>query len=190
MSQGIIGGPRHYDGPKLGDGPWKCPACAAENVGPLDQGCTSCGSGSARPYKVATPPPDLKLDARKVPGALAQAEAAGAIRELPSDEIVDVASLWVERHPEATPVEAFRAGYLLALQQSQARTMAAPPVSVDVRELAPEGKPRRTIIAALELFKDQVLRDATDEIASGEWLTIEETEQLIQQLREEEEKTT
>jgi hypothetical protein len=175
MPQGIVGGPRHYDGPTIGEGPWKCPACSAENAGPLDQGCRSCGSGSAKPYKVATPPPDLRLDARPAPIPQADTAAIGLGH-------YQIAEAWADAHPEATTIDAFIAGMRFA----QTNTMMAPPVTADVAALAPEGKPRRTIIAALELFKDQVLRDAKDEIASGEWLTIDETEQLIQQLRDEE----
>jgi hypothetical protein len=54
---GHVGGPRHYQGPTLGPllG-WKCPACAAENSGPLDAGCSSCGSGSAPARHVGVPP--------------------------------------------------------------------------------------------------------------------------------------
>ena len=54
---GIVGGHRHYEGPTLGQvGVWKCPACSAENSGPLDEGCTSCGSGSAKARHVGVPP--------------------------------------------------------------------------------------------------------------------------------------
>lgn len=185
---GLIGGPRTYEGPGLGDGPWKCPACGVENVGPLDYGCTSCGSGSARPRHVGQPPPaDLQLagfDSRR--GTEQEPPRTPRVEGKTDTDQLSPAQLagyyWIDAHPSATPIEAFLAGVAYAQQQ----TMAAPPVTADVRALTPEGKPRRTIIAALELFKDQILRDATEEIASGEWLTIEETELLIQQLRDEE----
>lgn len=54
---GIVGGPRHYTGPTLGAvGVWKCPSCGAENSGAIDDGCTACGSGSAKARHVGVPP--------------------------------------------------------------------------------------------------------------------------------------
>jgi hypothetical protein len=65
------------------------------------------------------------------------------------------------------------------------RLVAAPPVTADTAALSPAGKANRTIIAALELFRDQVLPTATEEISSGEWCDAQEIETLIHQLREE-----
>ena len=187
---GLVGGSREYDGAGLGWGPWKCPACAQQNEGPIDAGCIHCGSGSARPYKaaVATPPPtpDLRLTP-----PVEEAEQPQGFRALRRDmeqgaAILDLAVAWAAAHEGATAIDGFLAGYDLAMRQAQAHTMAAPPVTVDVAALAPEGKARRTIIAALEIFKDQVLRDATEEIASGEWCSIEEVDAIIRQFREEE----
>jgi hypothetical protein len=92
------------------------------------------------------------------------------------------AKTWADAHPLATIAQAFLAG----VQHAHEQMMTAPPVTADVVQLAPEGKPRRTIIAALELFKDQVLREAQEEIASGEWCSVEETEKLIAQFKHEE----
>lgn len=184
MTFGQIGGSRHYDGPGLGEiGVWKCPACAAENAGPIDAGCTSCGSGSARarkaeqPARVATPP-DLEL--------ILDRERPADKRAL-GDAILAAAEQWASANPNASLVDTFVAGYEAATREIHTRLIASPPVTADTRALAPEGKPRRTIIAALELFKDQVLRQATDEIASGEWCSIEETEAMIEDLRRQEE---
>jgi len=94
----------------------------------------------------------------------------------------DVAALWATEHPDASLAEAFRAGYELAMRQ----TMHAPPVTADTLPFAPEGKVNRTIRAALALFRDQVLREADEEIASGEWCSIEEVGALIEELREKE----
>lgn len=181
LPHGIVGGSRAYDGPRLGEGPWRCPACAAQNTGPLDEGCTTCGSGSARGRHVDDPPPVTKLDDLRLDRSAAFTAVKGDLQAGLDVHMAAVA--WAAAHEESPLSDAFLAGYQFALQ----RTMKAPPVSVDTTALAPEGKARRTIIAALELFKDQVLREARDEIASGEWLTIEETEQLLQQLRDEEE---
>jgi len=91
------------------------------------------------------------------------------------------AERWAETHPEATLAEAFAAGYLMA----QGGMITAPPVTADVASLAPEGKPRRTIIAALLHFKDQVLADHPEEIESGEWCSPDEVDQLITELTKE-----
>ncbi len=197
-THGEVGGPRHYEGAGLPTGPWKCPACTAENVGDIAEGCAACGSGSAKPYKVerkvATPPPaDLHIEARPVPNWLQQADIAAALERSPEyarlkadmkagAEAYSIAGAWAAAHPDASLAEAFIAG----MQFTHQRTLAAPPVTADIPELSPEGKVARTIIAALELFKDQVLREAKEEIASGEFCSIEEVDQVIAQLREKE----
>lgn len=199
---GLVGGNRQYDGPGLGAGPWKCPSCGEANTGAIDTGCLHCGSGSAAPRHVGQPPPtpppsDLHLPSVRWTGfktaeehAAARVES-GAFQAVKADmdhgvEIYATAAAWAATHEGETLSDAFLAGYQLATQQHTARTMAAPPVTADVAELAPAGKPARTIIAALEIFKDQVLRDAAEEIASGEWCSIEETEALITQLKRQE----
>jgi hypothetical protein len=80
--------------------------------------------------------------------------------------------------------DAFMAGWVQGAQNQARQTMNAAPVTADIRELAPHTKAQRTIIAALELFKDQVLIGATDEIASGEWCTVAEVTELIQRFTE------
>lgn len=51
-----IGGGRIYSGAIPPTGPWRCPACSAENTGLISAGCQSCGSGSAQPRHVGVPP--------------------------------------------------------------------------------------------------------------------------------------
>lgn len=188
---GVVGGSRTYDGPGLGWGPWKCPACGAENQGSIDAGCVQCGSGSAKARHVGQPPPPPKPTPAPPP-------KPETIRLIEADMkhaswLYEAALAWEAAHttatgsPQASLAEAFIAGYQLAQQHAQVRTMAAPPVTADVAQLAPEGKVGRTIIAALELFKDQVLQQATDEIASGEWCSVEEIDRVIQQFRDQEE---
>jgi hypothetical protein len=36
---------------------WKCPRCGTDNTGPLSDGCTTCGSGGAKPRHVGVQPP-------------------------------------------------------------------------------------------------------------------------------------
>lgn len=184
---GLVGGSRSYDGAGLGWAPWKCPRCAAENTGAIDDGCTSCGSGSVKAQHVGVAPPAAQI-VHPVPTLDHQRAVHG---------VESYAEAWADTHDLTvySHVEAFIAGYLLAQQHAHAQTMTAPPVTAGLAQLAPGGKVRRTIIAALELFKDQVLRDAQEEIASGEWCSVEEAGQLIQQLKaelkaEEEKETT
>jgi hypothetical protein len=184
---GIVGGSREYDGPGLGVGPWACPACTAENTGPLDAGCTSCGSGSARAFRpqpagspqIATPPRTSTARIRDPITAVVSTAASA-----------DLFERWWELNQTTLirlPLpEVARLAWEAATTTHEARTMLAPPVTADTETYAPEGKGRRTMIAALELFKDQVLRDAQDEIASGEWCSVEEIEQLITELKQEE----
>jgi hypothetical protein len=179
---GLFAGDRHYDGPGLGPvSVWKCPACATENVGEIDQGCSVCGSGSARPYKVSGF--DSRRGTEQEPPRTPQV-AGETDTDHPSPahliDVVNAAHAWAAaHHHETSTADAFLAGYEFALQ----RTLTAPPVSTDLPELSPEGKVTRTIIAALELFRDQVLRQAAEEIASGEWCSLEDVDQLLQQLR-------
>ena len=56
------------------------------------------------------------------------------------------------------------------------------PTPHELTTLTPEGKARRTILAALRLFRDQILTQTPDEIESGEWCSLEEADALIAQL--------
>ena len=176
-----VGGSRHYDGPGLAQwAPWKCPACAAENTGSIDAGCTSCGSGSVKARHVGVQPPPVG-DLHLTPAVAAvkkDLEVGMAVYALGSE--------WLAAHPQADLLGAFIAGYQLATQHAQAKTMTAPPVTADLAGFSPDGKVRRTIIAALEFFKDRVLPEAADEIASGEWCAIAEVESVIQDLLQQE----
>lgn len=177
---GMVGGNRTYDGPGLAQwAPWKCPACAAENTGSIDEGCASCGSGSVKAKHVGVQAP--------APQPLVTVDTTPLARD-PRMQLVVVAADWERQHEDATLAAAFMAGYYLAQQHAQAQTMTAPPVTADLPALAPGGKVRRTISAALELFADQVLRDARDEILSGEWCSVEEAQQVIANLKQEEER--
>lgn len=168
---GIVGGEdRHYSGAGLGSvHAWHCPSCRAEQVGDPAQGCASCGSGTAKAYKAPE---------NEQPVTLAPLKRLGdAVGYATADT---AAERWADLHPGATLAEAFAAGYELA----RAQTIIAPPVTADTLPLAPEGKAARTIIAALRLFRDQALGEAGEEIASGEWCSMAEVDQLIRELEE------
>jgi hypothetical protein len=169
---GVIGGEsRHYTGGGLGHSVWKCPACGTEQGGAVEDGCPSCGAGRAKPFKA--------IEVEQITGRI---EPRTVADESP---LLELAIAWAATAPPDTPLHvAFMAGYLHAQKTARAQTMAAPPVTADLRALAPEGKVARTIIAALELFRDQVLRDAADEIASGEWCSLAEIDKVIADLKE------
>lgn len=187
-TQGEIGGDRHYEGAGLGQfGAWKCPACGTENVGAFEQGCPSCGAGSGAAYHVGHPPPAPPRDEGARLAPLKESPAFQAVKgDLDQGiAVYDAALAWASAHMDASRADAFVAGYQLATAQLTAHTMRAAPVTADVAQLAPEGKSRRTIVAALKLFRDQVLSQTPDEIESGEWCSLAEVDEVIQQLEAE-----
>lgn len=171
-SHGEIGGARHYEGKAPSIGIWKCPACRVDNDGPLEQGCASCGAGA----------PGKHIGVDPVPVASSPMAAYDQLQwQLTSGlEVHEAARAWIAAHPHDSPIAAFLAGYALAM----ARTMKAPPVTADILTHAPGEKGRRTIAAALKLFRDQVLAEAPEEIESGEWCSVEECDALIAEVEQ------
>jgi hypothetical protein len=171
---------------------WKCPACMAENVTPLKFGCAHCGSGKPGMYVgqpqavVEEPDPEYAVEPMHRSPPREVLEVDPLTGEIPS--AVVAFSTWLQRqenpHFHVTENEgilraAFLGGWLAAMGQ----TMIAPPVTVDTPELRPEGKRYRTIIAALEIFKDQILSQSPDEIETGEWCSMVEVDALIAELK-------
>lgn len=194
---GDVGGPRHYTGERPPEGPWKCPACKADQFGPLADGCTACGSGAVKPFRITTPAKVAGPVTRAADRLAADLAESNLFRQeraegpnlsaLRADmknalDVYQYALNWSGANPDATLADAFIAGF----QYANAKTIGAPPVSVDVPALSVEGKPRRTIIAALQHFREQILPRAMEEIASGEWCSLDEVDELIQQLSDEE----
>lgn len=175
-----------YDGPEArASHPWKCPACAVENAGRLELGCVHCGAGKPGYHVGAAPPPAAAVEyhaSENVPAGPLVSDAA--FEQWFRKRIAEDANPWGIEKLEPILREAFDAGWMQSALFQTRRTMQAPPVTADVADLAPAGKPTRTILAALELFKDQVLRGEPEEVASGEWCSVEEVEQLMVALRE------
>ena len=166
---GMVGGSRHYEGGGLGPIPvWKCPSCGADNQGPLEQGCALCGAGKPGRHvgREAAPPP---------PPPLPEIEPA----EPPASPNLAVA--WLDRHPGATLEEAFMGGYIQGIQEARRAQLAMQPPQPLVFD--PDGAPARTIIAALVLFREQVLLGDPEEVTSGEWLNAHQVEGLIRSLQ-------
>lgn len=179
-----------YSGPEArASHPWKCPACAAENAGRLELGCVSCGAGKPGYHVGLEPPPAAPVEQEEYHSSVNVPAGTSTVLEpafqswLKQRVEADGNPWGVGKH-ESLLREAFEAGWMQSALFQARRTMQAPPVTADVADLAPAGKPARTIIAALELFKDHVLRGEPDEVASGEWCSIGEVDQLIEGLKE------
>ena len=171
---GMVGGSRHYTGGGLGDmGMWECPSCGAENAGPLTGGCQLCGAGKP---DAGPPPPPPRPAPTLAPTPRPVAEAPAE-----DDDTPNAWTHWIARHPDATLEQAFTAGYIEGVRDAR-RGMRAPE-SPPLETFRPEGIVNRTLIAALELFRDQVLIRAREEIESGEWLSVAGVNDLIEQLR-------
>lgn len=186
-----VGGPRHFDGPGLGQLiAWKCPACGADNSGPLEAGCQLCGSGRPGTHVGQAPP--------------ATAESA-AIGEATDPSIVAYEDWWFTAKPvfdrehfrtalggldlatlQGLVKRAFVAGFRRGhTHLMNSHSEAAEPKSLPGPVALPfpvEGKAARTLIAALRAFIDTLFMEATDEIDSGEWCSVEEAKALIAQL--------
>lgn len=149
---------------------WKCPACDASNTGPLEQGCASCGSGKPGRFVGVDPPARRSIEASSSDMAFPPADGN------PMDAAYWI---WLKANPrnpnlgwtEEWVYAAFKAGYEAALGR-----VVQPEVQISGTAES------RTIIAALRLFLENVLPTATDEIASGEFLSIQQTEELIRRI--------
>ena len=184
----------HYDGPEAhAVAPWKCVHCGVENLTPLAQGCPVCGAGKPG-YHVETPPP--AGNAHTVSAAGFERSRGGAVttqdepyRSGRNEASAEEFEAWWARNRESSfavgnmedlCASAFDAGW----RARDRLTMKAPPVTADLAALAPEGKVRRTLIAALELFRDQVLAGEPEEVETGEWCSAAEVVALVAQMKE------
>lgn len=82
---GEVGGSRHYSGVGLGVlTSWKCPACAQENTGKLEAGCSHCGSGSQPARHIGVPlRADLSISQSEKPLSQQHAFLAWATDQVP-----------------------------------------------------------------------------------------------------------
>lgn len=62
-----VGGSRHYTGQGLGTVvSWKCPRCANENTGDIQQGCANCGAGKPGEFKGVPQPIPTDHEGKKL----------------------------------------------------------------------------------------------------------------------------
>lgn len=179
-----VGGPRHYVGGGLGqEGGWDCPSCGSENMGPIAQGCVACGAGRpGRHVGMSPPPPPAAPDEITTPPATVGPE--------PEVRRRDLATIWAEEHPDADREEGFRAGFLEGVRQArmaqlreqQALDQQPQPTRPAVPYVA-DDMIQRTVLAALEHFRDHVLVSDPEETTTGEWLTQHQVTALIAQMR-------
>lgn len=140
---------------------FRCVSCGAENQGPLEKGCQLCGSGA----------PGVHLEQVLVLPPTDPPPAAD------TTSVDDAYLRWKKQHPHAGEIdpelvyEAFKAGYMLGIAQvAETRVPLAGTAE------------SRTVVAALRLFKENILPTAAEEIASGEFLDGPSIDRLIQRL--------
>lgn len=187
-----VGGPRHFDGSGLGTiTGWKCPACGADNAGPLEAGCQLCGSGRPGTHVGQAPPAAAEGPAVVQPDPRIRAYEDWIL----SPEIMQLLSEVTNGivHGDTNPLPAFVGKVFLAgwdagqrdrtmhthSEPAEPKTLPGLPVALP---FPVEGKVARTLIAALRAFIDTLFMEATDEIDSGEWCSVEEAKALIAQL--------
>ena len=175
-----VGGSRHYDGGGLGPiGIWHCPTCGEDNAGPMVEGCAVCGAG--RPGRhvgvgAGAPPPAPPVDD--------EVEEVEPVQRQKRPR--DIADVWAEEHPDVTLDQAYRQGFLEGVRQARLEAAQQAQNQTPQRPLAgavADDMIQRTIVAALTLFRDDVLRHDPEETKTGEWLTAHQVTALIAQMR-------
>lgn len=207
-----VGGPRGYQGPEAGEKPlaWKCPACGADQVGMLADGCSACGSGRGSARHVGVDP-----IVRKPTRSTEVQEYIPPARTI--DRLADLHAAfltWIQSAgTEVGPLAAFTAGWQargadhdqsdrhILPADSVADLPSPAPASGETAEAGGPGTPpptddeppafppalkrERTLLAALTFFREQVVATPTEETISGEWMTGEEIDQLIEMMKKE-----
>lgn len=184
---GNVGGSRHYEGGGLGPlASWHCPACGMVNAGVLERGCEYCGSGAPGRHVGTQPPapPRARVSERAPDDPTYQTPVAPAEATEPEgEEQLGVFDRWALRHPKATLEDAFTAGYAEGVRAARHAQLAAQPATTAAVALSPHEIVNRTLVAALELFRDQVLQGEPEEVATGEWLSAYQVNGLIREIR-------
>lgn len=197
---GEVGGDRHYDGPTLGKVTvWRCPACGVDNVSDFDagEGCQHCGSGKkgrhvgVDPMTATAAARQATAEAQEIPVKQtpwpAEGEGEGiveqAFRVWFASAFTPGESVRTDRYEIAK--RAFEVGWRSGAQhQAHAQQQEQP--SAPAFDPDPVKKARRTVIAALRYFRDQVLTGLRPEdFAEGEWCTVQECDEVIAQIESE-----
>lgn len=157
---------------------WKCPACAGENQGPLEQGCVSCGAGkpgrrAEQPLVQVVPSTSSTVQYKEHSTTRTAFDAWWRVAPnypsvLPTPALVDLAFLAFE-----AGMEYGRGLNPLPLQD--------PPPSPDT-PLVPGDATSRTLAAALGMFIENILVHGPDEVQDGTWLSAEEARKVLETL--------
>lgn len=168
MSPLDVNAPRHYQGPA--PAAWVCPACGSDQLGPLEAGCTACGAGKPG-IKVEEPASTASTSTPTVPLSSSALDLPAFLRK--------GFEAWSRRsgHNDQETLHAFVAGYEFAMQQFGS---ARPKTEAQMTDA---GITARTLAAALALFIEQVLMAQPEEIGTGEWVSVEQARELLQQLQ-------
>lgn len=192
-------------------GGWKCPRCLQENTGRFELGCAFCPAGRPGQQGQQAPPlrglPEvvegparrdvidhpierLPTDPPVSPRTDAAVAEAVAAFEAWFDQRLALTS--PDRHGELRRLDGLLRDCWLAAWfrwvPGQSPAVLADPARVGggAAPVDPgfrlDAVARRTLIAALNHFVDTVLAEASDEIATGLWLSRDDTQQLIQRL--------
>ena len=195
---------RHLGGaalPGVND-PWKCPRCGVENQTPLPQGCPVCGSGKPG---MRAPVPSATVVFREGPvgyrdpagvfhptGLAPQNASQPAQEPIPApigrEADLQAYYAWGARQEGSLAFQqVWLAGVEYGRQTVRLATTASEPAPMpDLPPVPPaeEGTAEsRTLVAALELFIEQVLQHSPEEVTSGEWLTAQAARDLIERIQ-------
>lgn len=172
---GAVGGARHYDGEGLGTVvSYICPACGTVQSGAIGDGCGACGAGRAQAYRaqpLPPPPPDV---------------TTGVVPVTPKADLRSIFEAWQQAHPQSlSRYDAFFAGFALGQTWEPTVPMTTAPVFTEApMELTVDARTKRTILAALAHYRDAVLPQMEDLIATGELCTDVELQQIIKEIEE------
>lgn len=168
---------------------WKCPACDAQNAGPLEQGCTKCFSG--QPGRKAdverqAAVPDLPLVDDAVVRGAAGGDLSERVQALQGQDARDAAFLaWFRPFRGKLGAEGEQiiyAAFVAGAQWVEGRVVNGTTAGSGAADTLVGTAKERTIIAALRLFVEQILSQRPEEVATGEWLSAEETLAVVKEM--------
>lgn len=129
---------RHHRGPGQGGGiPWTCKRCGNLNMGPLGQGCPTCGAGTAEENNRAL----AAVKAAEADHAQQQEDAAVAASRVTAQQLIQ------------------------GLTTREAQQAVGGTYWVDLPALTPAA--RLTVATALAFYAEQAESFTTEEIARG-----------------------
>ena len=166
---------------------WHCPACGQDNISIFEEGCPACGANTG-----ATKAKHVGADPRVEQPWNPQQRSAQVEQEPSQAPTGDAESAFVEfvktlpagldRKIIGLLFQAFTAGATWGKSQAVSRVdqllVAAPTPVAGLTGT----KEQRTLIAALNFFKEQLLINNPEEVRAGEWCSANEVDQLISQI--------